>query len=46
MKKLTPALREFFEKQELLRIAYVDGGQPRAVPVWFVIIGGNHCILR
>ena len=44
MKRLTRTLREFFEKQELLRIAYADGGQPRVVPVWFVIIGGNYYI--
>ena len=44
MKKLTPALREFFEKQELLRLAYADNGQPRVLPVWFVTIGGNYYI--
>ena len=41
MKRLTSALRKFFDKQELLRLAYVDGGQPRVVPVWFVTIRGD-----
>jgi nitroimidazol reductase NimA-like FMN-containing flavoprotein (pyridoxamine 5'-phosphate oxidase superfamily) len=44
MKRLTSTLREFLEKQELLRIAYADGGQPRVLPVWFVIIGRNYYI--
>src|SRR5947207_6520157 len=44
MKRLTSALREFFEKQELLRIAYADRGQPRVVPVWFVTVGDNYYI--
>ena len=39
MKRLTPTLREFCEKEELLRLAYVDRGHPRVVPVWFVVIG-------
>ena len=43
MKRLSPTLKEFCEKQELLRLAYVDQrGQPRVVPVWFVIIGGEY----
>lgn len=44
MKKMTSTLRKFFEEQELLRIAYLDRGQPRAVPIWFVVIGGNYYI--
>jgi len=44
MKRMTSTLREFVEKQELLRIAYADGGQPRVLPVWFVIIGSNYYI--
>lgn len=44
MKRMTSAFREFIEKQELLRIAYVDDGQPRVLPVWFVIIGSNYYI--
>jgi len=44
MKKLKPALRQFVEKQELLRLAYADGEQPRVLPLWFVTIGGNDYI--
>src|SRR5215211_3031788 len=43
MKELSPTLKEFCEKQELLRLAYTDGrGYPRAVPVWFVVIDGEY----
>jgi nitroimidazol reductase NimA-like FMN-containing flavoprotein (pyridoxamine 5'-phosphate oxidase superfamily) len=43
MKELSPSLKEFCEKQELLRLAYIDGsGNPRAVPVWFVIIDDDY----
>jgi nitroimidazol reductase NimA-like FMN-containing flavoprotein (pyridoxamine 5'-phosphate oxidase superfamily) len=42
MKRMTSAFREFLEKQELLRIAYADGGQSRVLPVWFAIIGSNY----
>src|ERR1041384_1753655 len=44
MKRLTPALRKFFEEQEILRLAYLDDDQPRALPLWFVTIGGIHYI--
>ena len=45
MKRLPPTLKEFCEKQELLRLAYVDRrGQPRVVPVWFVIIGREYFV--
>ena len=45
MKELSAALKEFSEKQELMRLAYTDGGgYPRAVPVWFVVIGDDYCI--
>lgn len=44
MKKMTSTLRKFFEKQDLLRIAYADDGQPRAVPIWFVVIGSDYYI--
>jgi nitroimidazol reductase NimA-like FMN-containing flavoprotein (pyridoxamine 5'-phosphate oxidase superfamily) len=45
MKRLTPTLKAFCEKQELLRLAFVDQrGQPRVVPVWYVIIGRDHYI--
>lgn len=39
MKEMSSTLKEFCEKQELLRVAYIDGrGYPRAVPVWFVVL--------
>src|ERR1051325_9490429 len=45
MKELSPALKEFCEKQELLRLAYTDArGYPRVVPLWFVIIDGDYCV--
>ncbi len=42
MKRLTKTLKEFCQKQELLRLAYVDRGQPRVVPIWFVVIGRDY----
>ncbi|MEK6406763.1 MAG: pyridoxamine 5'-phosphate oxidase family protein [Acidobacteriota bacterium] len=42
MKRLPPKLKEFCQKQELLRLAYIDRGQPRVVPVWFVVIGRDY----
>jgi len=43
MKELTATLKEFCEKQELMRVAYIDGqGFPRAVPVWFVVIEDDY----
>src|SRR5258707_346833 len=44
MKRMTTTFREFLEKEELLRIAYADGGQPRVLPVWFVIISSKYYI--
>lgn len=41
MKPLSPALKAFVEKQELLRIAWTDGDGARVVPVWFVTIEGQ-----
>ena len=42
MKEISDSLKEFCEKQELLRLAYIDGsGYPRAVPLWFVMINNN-----
>ena len=38
MKEHTATLKEFIEKEELLRVAYLDSkGYPRVVPVWFVV---------
>lgn len=42
MKKLTSSLKQFCETQELLRLAYVDNGYPRVVPIWFVVIAGHY----
>src|SRR5918992_55511 len=45
MKQLSDTLKEFCEKQELVRFAYVDGsGYPRAVPLWFVIINDEFYV--
>ena len=44
MKKLTSSVKDFCERQELLRLAYSDRGQPRVVPVWFVIIGRDYYV--
>ncbi|MEK6320159.1 MAG: pyridoxamine 5'-phosphate oxidase family protein [Acidobacteriota bacterium] len=42
MKRLPPKLKEFCQKQKLLRLAYIDHGQPRVIPVWFVVIGRDY----
>lgn len=44
MKKLSKSLKDFCEKQELLRLAYIDRSNPRVVPVWFVVLGGVYYI--
>lgn len=44
MKRLPPALKAFFEKQDLMRLAYVERGCPRVVPVWFVVIGREYYV--
>jgi nitroimidazol reductase NimA-like FMN-containing flavoprotein (pyridoxamine 5'-phosphate oxidase superfamily) len=45
MKELTESLKEFCEKQELLRLAYADArGVLRVVPVWFVVIEGDYFV--
>ena len=44
MKKLSASLKEFCEKQDLLRLAYVEKGHPRVVPVWFVVIGAQYYV--
>jgi nitroimidazol reductase NimA-like FMN-containing flavoprotein (pyridoxamine 5'-phosphate oxidase superfamily) len=45
MKRLPRTLKEFCQKQELLRLAYVDGrGRPRVVPVWFVVLGADYYV--
>jgi nitroimidazol reductase NimA-like FMN-containing flavoprotein (pyridoxamine 5'-phosphate oxidase superfamily) len=43
MKEMTSTLKEFCEKQELLRVAYTDAsGYPRAVPVWYVALDAEY----
>ena len=43
MKELSQEMKAFCEKQELMRLAYTDGnGYARAVPVWYVIMGGDY----
>jgi nitroimidazol reductase NimA-like FMN-containing flavoprotein (pyridoxamine 5'-phosphate oxidase superfamily) len=44
MKKPTKSLKEFCEKQELVRIAYSERSNPRVVPVWFVVVGRDYYI--
>jgi nitroimidazol reductase NimA-like FMN-containing flavoprotein (pyridoxamine 5'-phosphate oxidase superfamily) len=45
MKRLTRSLREFCDKQELLRLSYLDGdGYPRVIPLWFARVGGDYCV--
>ena len=45
MKKLPSKLKEFCQKQEMLRLAFVDQrGQPRVVPVWFVVVAREYYI--
>ena len=44
MKKLTPSVRQFSEKQDLMRLAYIERGYPRVVPVWFVVIAGQYYV--
>src|SRR5262245_6397326 len=42
MKELSTTLKEFIEKQDLLRLAYTDSnGHPRVVPVWYVIVNDD-----
>ncbi len=44
MKRLSTTIQKFIEKQELLRIAWTEGGGARVVPVWFVIIDRKYYI--
>lgn len=44
MKKLPPKLKEFCQKQEMLRLAFVDQQGPRVVPVWFVVVAREYYI--
>src|SRR4051812_5799508 len=43
VKELSSEIKEFCEKQELMRLAYTDNrGYARAVPVWYVIMDGDY----
>jgi nitroimidazol reductase NimA-like FMN-containing flavoprotein (pyridoxamine 5'-phosphate oxidase superfamily) len=45
MKELSETLKEFCEKEELMRLAYTDHrGYPRVVPVWYVVLEGDYFI--
>jgi nitroimidazol reductase NimA-like FMN-containing flavoprotein (pyridoxamine 5'-phosphate oxidase superfamily) len=45
MKELSSTLKEFCEKQELLRLAYTDSrGYPRVIPLWFVVMYDDYYI--
>ena len=44
LKKLTKSIQDFCKKQQLLRLAYIDRGNPRVVPVWFVVIGREYFV--
>lgn len=45
MKKLSPALKEFCEKEQLLRLAYTDNqGHPRVMPLWFVVMHDDYYV--
>jgi hypothetical protein len=44
MNSIPARIKEFCDKQELLRIGYEDGqGQLHLVPVWFVDVDGFYC---
>ena len=44
MKRLSSTLKNFVEKQDLLRIAWAAGGGARVAPVWFVIVDRRYYI--
>jgi hypothetical protein len=44
MKKIPDSIKEFCDKQELVRVAYEDeGGELHVVPVWFAEVEGSYC---
>lgn len=44
MKRISKSLREFCDKEELLRLAYLDSdGYPRVIPLWFAKVGTQYC---
>lgn len=45
MKEMSPTLKQFCEKEELLRLAYLDSkSYPRVVPVWFAVLDGDYYV--
>ncbi|HEY6328068.1 MAG TPA: pyridoxamine 5'-phosphate oxidase family protein [Blastocatellia bacterium] len=45
MKEVPAELKDWSEKADLLRLAYLGaGGFPSVVPVWFAVIEGEFCI--
>jgi nitroimidazol reductase NimA-like FMN-containing flavoprotein (pyridoxamine 5'-phosphate oxidase superfamily) len=43
MVKMSPRLKEFCDKQELMRLAYIECvGYPRVVPLWFIIKDNDY----
>src|SRR5262245_9259022 len=45
MKRLSKSLRQFADKQDLLRLSYLDSkGYARVVPVWFAKVRGKYCV--
>jgi nitroimidazol reductase NimA-like FMN-containing flavoprotein (pyridoxamine 5'-phosphate oxidase superfamily) len=44
MKKIPDSIKEFCDKQELVRVGYEDeDGELHVVPVWFVEVDGSYC---
>lgn len=43
MKKVPKAIKDFCDKEKLLRLGYVDSkGNPHVVPLWFARVKGDH----
>ncbi len=43
MRRLPRRLREFCQKQKIMRLAFTDGrGYPHVLPLWFVMIGNDY----
>ena len=44
MVKMSARLKEFCDKQELMRLSYVDAdGYPHVVPLWYIIKDDEYC---
>lgn len=45
MKKVPKSINDFCDKEELLRLGYIDRkGNAHVVPLWFARVKGDHCI--